>query len=251
MRGRVLGQQIRWLEVCTSTRDVAPKLLAEEGLPHGAVVIASRQTAGRGTPGKAFLSDVAEGVWCTVVLDRPTPEPITLLAGVGVVRALAVCGFEAHVKWPNDVLVGRLKIAGCLAESGVRPDGTRVHLLSVGVNVLQESFDGTTLADIATSVRMAGGSATREEVFGALLEEIETLLAGKEGVRDAWLGHTRMIGRQIRVKRGGVPECVRVRDLDAHGTLIVEREDGVRERWVSAADLDIETDYAALDDAGA
>jgi BirA family biotin operon repressor/biotin-[acetyl-CoA-carboxylase] ligase len=205
------------------------------------VVLALRQTHGRGTGGKRWVSDAPMGVWCTVVLMGEMPHPISLVVGVAAVDAIRSLGCDAHVKWPNDVLIGRKKVAGILVETASAP-GSRgpAYLVGIGINVMQESFDGE-LAGRATSLRMEmkDPPPTIAAVFGALVRSIEDHLSSEEPVARRWIARTRMIDTEAEIVRGGRTERVMVRGLTLEGRLVVEREDRHRDSIAAASDMDL------------
>ena len=131
---------------------------ARAGAPHGAVVTAREQTAGRGRHGRAWHAGPGESLLASVVL-RPDLGPdrlglVPLAAGLAVAEALARFGVEARIKWPNDVRVGGRKLAGVLAESHWEA-GRAVVVLGVGLNVAQVAFPG--LDAPAVSLRQITG----------------------------------------------------------------------------------------------
>src|ERR671936_1285438 len=131
LRGR-LGRPYRFVERCTSTQ----QLLAEDD-PEGAVVVADEQTEGRGRLGRTWLAPAGTSLLVSILL-RPDVEParlpeLSLVAGRACAEAIAeTAGLETEVKFPNDVLVRRRKVAGILAEAS---EGRVV--LGIGVNVSQ------------------------------------------------------------------------------------------------------------------
>ena len=114
----LFAHRILWYPEVGSTNDIAGAM-AERDADEGLVVIADRQTAGRGRLGRSWASPPGAGIYASVVL-RPPPTVATLLtiaAGVAVAEGIAsATGLTAHVKWPNDVHVGGRKLAGILAE---------------------------------------------------------------------------------------------------------------------------------------
>src|SRR5512146_708424 len=120
-----IGQVLHWFEEVGSTNDVA-KQLAEEGAAHGEVVIAERQTAGRGRRGRPWTSPPRCNLAMSLVL-RPELPPsrapeLTLLASVAVCQAIRQAGVAAAIKWPNDILARGRKVAGILTEMAAEPD---------------------------------------------------------------------------------------------------------------------------------
>jgi hypothetical protein len=117
----IFAQQILWYPEVGSTNDLAGAL-ADRNAPEGLVVLADRQTAGRGRLGRSWASPSGAGIYASVVL-RPSVSASTLLtiaAGVAVAEGIAAAtGLSPHVKWPNDVHVSGRKLAGILAEGAV------------------------------------------------------------------------------------------------------------------------------------
>jgi len=153
-----LGEPVRHLGTVGSTMTEAARWAAA-GAPHGAVVVAEHQDAGRGRHGRAWTAAPGESLLFTIVLRPALPSGrlglIPLAAGLAVAEALDAFGVKARIKWPNDVRVDGKKLAGVLAEASLAPGGPLV-LLGVGLNVRQRDFpDG--LADAATSLRLESG----------------------------------------------------------------------------------------------
>ena len=185
------------------------KALAAAGAPHGTLVTAAEQTAGRGRQGRSWLAQAGAAVLMSVVL-RPPPEALPLAAAVAVAEAVPV---ETAIKWPNDVLVDGRKLAGILVEG--RPQEGWV-VLGIGLNV---SGIPEEVADIAASL----GDADRDEVLAALLERLEARLASPlEEVLDEWRRRDALHGRQIAWDGGAGVAA----GIDADGALLVDTDDG-------------------------
>ena len=145
------GIAVRYFPELASTNDTAAALAAA-GAADGTVIIAERQTAGRGRRGRTWNSPAAMGLYLSVVLRGRQPPVVTLLAGVAVAEAVReTTGVPAELKWPNDVVVevagdgvagqGRRKVAGILTEAlpqGRAGDGGAV--IGIGVNVGARAF---------------------------------------------------------------------------------------------------------------
>lgn len=142
----LLVTQAHWVPTTASTMDLA-QAMAREGL----LIVADEQTAGRGRRGRAWSSPPGTGLYFSVVLrppasrtaagDRSVVGLLTLAAGVGVADGIgAATGLQTQLKWPNDVLVGRRKLAGILAEGVAVGTPEQAVVLGVGVNVSTGSF---------------------------------------------------------------------------------------------------------------
>ncbi|MEV1285804.1 biotin--[acetyl-CoA-carboxylase] ligase [Micromonospora sp. NPDC049679] len=210
-------------ETASTNADAAAA--ARAGEPEGLVVVAERQTAGRGRLGRAWSSPPRAGL-ATSVLLRPgvavpergwPPAPLTgygwlpLLAGVALVEAVVrLAELPAGLKWPNDLLIGGAKCAGILAEAV--PDGEApAVVLGIGLNVtlradeLPENPTGLP----ATSLQLSGAAATdRDPLLRALLRAVADWYgrwreAGGDaqacGLREAYVQHCATLGREVRV----------------------------------------------------
>jgi len=137
----MFGVPMRRFEVCDSTNSEAAAWAKDPGdpAPHGALVVAERQRAGRGRLGRRWESLPGEHIYMSLVL-RPPLEPqkvppIALCAGLAVHGAVRALGAEALIKWPNDILVGSRKLAGILVEMAQRGAGVDYVIAGIGVNV--------------------------------------------------------------------------------------------------------------------
>jgi BirA family biotin operon repressor/biotin-[acetyl-CoA-carboxylase] ligase len=181
--------------VTTSTNDRAREL-AVAGAPHGTLVTADEQTAGRGRQGRAWSAPTGRALVMSLVLREPTPL-VTLAAGVAVAE---VVGREAKIKWPNDVLLadGR-KVAGILAES--RPQEGWV-VLGIGVNVAVRAEDlPVELRESAGSMELEVGDV--EATLDRLVARLERWLVAPRGeILDAWGERDALVGRRVSWAEG-------------------------------------------------
>ena len=234
---RELGHEIHAHDELPSTSDAA-KALAEEGAAHGEVVIAERQTAGRGRRGRAWESPPGKNLYLSIVL-RPELPPqraaeITLVASVALCEVVREAGVEAGIKWPNDLVAGGRKLAGILTEMAAEPDRVQWVVLGVGVNLNTVPEDvPDDLREIATSVAIArGGPVPRALFTAALLARLELWLdrhaaEGFEPVRERWRALSATLGRQVRVVTGEGDVVGTAEDLDAGGALLVRGPQGL------------------------
>ncbi len=198
MTAAALGRPRLHLRVAGSTNDLARELAAA-GAPHGTLVTAAVQTAGRGRQGRSWSAPAGSSLLCSLVIREPPPL-VSLRAGVAVAHLVdAAAGGErtgfgpARVKWPNDVLVGGRKVAGILVE-GRPQEGWVVLGIGINVAVRVRELEGE-LRDRAASLGLEPGSV--ETVLASLLEELGRWLSAEPGVvlgalraRDALLGRT-------------------------------------------------------------
>jgi BirA family biotin operon repressor/biotin-[acetyl-CoA-carboxylase] ligase len=246
---RWLARRYLWLDETDSTNRVAAEL-ARDGAPHGTTVVAEGQSAGRGRLGRRFFSPPYLNLYTSIVLrprlDTARAPTAILAAAVGVaetVEAFAADPAAVEIKWPNDVLLGGLKTSGILMEMGA--EATRVaHLvlgIGVNLNVAREAFPEEFRA-VATSLSTQRGAPVDRVAFAArLYDTLEAVLdrhaaGGFEAVRDRFEARFRMRGRRVRVLDAGSEgpglEGVAA-GVDGDGALLVDRDDGARERVVA------------------
>jgi BirA family biotin operon repressor/biotin-[acetyl-CoA-carboxylase] ligase len=233
LTARCFGRRLEYRAVLGSTQDLAREL-AQADAPEGTIVLAGRQTAGRGRLGRSFISPRG-GLYLTVIL-RPALEnlrPLPIIAALAVARGLEqVAGLRTALKWPNDVLVGGRKVCGILVESELAGQNVNYVLLGIGVNVNADMSAYPEIAAIATSAAAeAGHAVSRETLAAAVLNELEALyLAVQAGrrVQDEWRARLETLGCQVRVTSGQTVEEGLAEDVDSDGSLILRRPDGSR-----------------------
>ena len=232
-----LAGQVLYFESVGSTNDIAASL-ASGGGHEGTVVITESQTAGRGRRGRSWFSPPGAGLYVSVVLAprRARVEPdratslLTLAAGVALSEAVErVTGLVPAIKWPNDLLVERRKLAGILAEGVAQPASTGVQavILGFGINLMSAAYPPD-LARRVTSLEAELGraidrAAVCAESLASLAERYHDLLEGRyDAILDAWRSRS-FGGRGARVEwdtpsgvQAGITE-----GIDEMGALLV------------------------------
>jgi BirA family biotin operon repressor/biotin-[acetyl-CoA-carboxylase] ligase len=211
-------------------------------LPHRAVVVAAQQTAGRGRRGHTWFSPPGAGLYVSVVLAPATArvDPrratmlLTLAAGVAIAEGIeSASGLAVDLKWPNDLLVARRKLAGILAEG----NGELV-VVGYGINVRSSAFPPE-LQDRATSLeselgREADADHVLAETLAALSHRYDDLLDGRfDAILDAWRARApRATGSHVTWMTNDGPRSGVTAGIDDDGALLVRAGDQL-ERIVS------------------
>jgi BirA family biotin operon repressor/biotin-[acetyl-CoA-carboxylase] ligase len=162
LHGTPFGRRIYHFFKIDSTNTVALEL-GQEGDPHGTVVLAEEQTAGRGRAGRKWISEKSSGIHASILL-RPPISPaqaplLTLVAGLAARDGVAEeTGFAPDIRWPNDLLLHGKKFCGILTEMHAEPDRVHYAVVGIGINVNHTKMPAE-LAGIATSLKMEGGRA--------------------------------------------------------------------------------------------
>lgn len=222
-----------------STNDLAREA-ARRGWPDRSVFVADYQTKGRGRHGRSWLCPPRAGLLMSVLLRRreAPPSAYTMLAAVSLCESIErLLALEPSIKWPNDVVLDGMKVAGVLAEAS--DDGReQTVVVGVGVNVNVEPEE---LADLpnATSLSIeAGVPAHRGELLALMLERMDSWLSGdrfrrEDGLWQAWNG--RLWGRDqlVRIEDGDDRLTATVLGGERDGTLLVRLGDGSVRRIVA------------------
>ena len=198
----------------TPSTNLEAARLAAAGAPHGTLVTATEQSAGRGRQGRRWVAPAGQALLMSVVLRGRWSQLQALLPLRAGLAVADIAGPEAGVKWPNDVLVAGRKVAGVLVEAFPQRDWA---VLGVGVNV---AVDPAALpADVSARAGTLGRSTGEVEgVLGDLLQRLDLRLAeSPEALRAAWRTRDVLLGRVVEWADGsGV-----VDGIDERGALQV------------------------------
>src|SRR5215831_319104 len=178
---KVFGHIIYHFYKVDSTNAFATRLLDHRHrVQDGTVIIAESQTAGRGRLGRSWHSEPEAGLYFSLIF-RPRVPPslaplFTLAAAVAMHNAIERdTRLDVDIKWPNDLLTGRKKICGILAEIQAEVDMVKTLIIGIGVNVNHDRLPDP-IAGRATSLRIASGRIqSRLEIFAEFLEEFESI----------------------------------------------------------------------------
>ncbi len=232
-----LGRRLHMHADVGSTNDLALDR-ADAGAPHGTAVVADQQLRGRGQRGRGWHSPPGLGLYTSLVLrgERELVSPTLVIAaiGVGIAEGIEqIADVRAEVKWPNDVWIGRKKIAGVLVESrGYRPTQP-VLVAGFGVNVNHSAVDfPPELEGVATSLAVETGdrldrSAVLRAVLTALEPWIDVALAGRaEALEEVYRSRSSVLGQRVSLLDGATRLTGHVADLGAADGLLLRLADG-------------------------
>lgn len=227
-----------WFDTIDSTNTRA-RALAAQGAPHGTVLIADQQTGGRGRRGRSFHSPAGAGIYMSVIL-RPNCQPMQLMHLTCAV-AVAMCdavenavGIRPGIKWTNDLVCGRQKIAGILTELGLSPAGMVDYaIIGVGLNCDQKPSDfPEELRSFAGSLHsVTGEKIDRAKVAAAMMDALyrmdRSLLAARTAMLEQYRRDCVTLGREVSVVRadGSTRHGIAL-DVDSEGALIVRFSTG-------------------------
>lgn len=241
---KLIGRNIIAFDEIATTNNEA-KRQAADGAPEGTIVVSEVQSTGKGRLDRSFFCPRG-GIWFSVIL-RPGFLPqdapkCTLMAAVAVVRAMRAIGFEAGIKWPNDILYKGKKLTGILTEMSAEMDRINYVVIGIGINanIPAEAFPED-IRDKATSISAQMGEIDRIGFFQELLRQLETLYLGVQHgfdeLLDEWRRLSVTLGQEIKVIGFDESFDGKAVDIDADGALLVETHQGIRR--VLAGDVSI------------
>lgn len=237
LQGKRIGRAVYLYPEIDSTNSVAFSL-GHSGAEEGAIVIADRQSQGRGRLRRPWQSPPGSNLYTSILL-KPSIEPsvapqLTLLAGVAVADLLsAYCPGAVRLKWPNDVQIDGKKVCGILAEMRTSGHGIDYIVVGIGINInISKSEFDEEFRNLATSLREeTGKTLSRMDIAVSLYEHFEScykiyLAEGFGPLKDRWLKYAAIVGEQLQVIFRDELQTGEVVELDDYGALLLRGDDG-------------------------
>ncbi len=233
----IVGSRIIVLDDVDSTNNYA-KLVVGEGTVNGTVVVADRQSAGKGRMGRSFISPPGKGLYMSIILcpefSINTAPLITSAAAVATAEAIeSLCRADVKIKWVNDLYLNGRKIVGILTEASVDMEmrALDIAVIGIGINVRRVggSFDEE-LSARATSIEDETGCVIdRNELCAAVINHIDAYLEKIEN-RDYLREYRRremLTGNMITARVGNDIITGKAVGIDRNANLMVEMENGI------------------------
>ncbi|AHF05745.1 biotin--[acetyl-CoA-carboxylase] ligase [Desulfitobacterium metallireducens] len=227
---KTLGREIHCFGELSSTNDYA-KVLIHQGVEDGAVVLARRQTSGRGRMQRVWESPEG-GIWMTVILkphlSLADAAKLTLSTGVALTHVCReLYGLDVQIKWPNDLVYQGKKIAGILGEVVGEWNAVQTLILGVGINANLEPKDLSPDIPATTLKELLGHPINLNDLVIAFLKsleiEIKSLTEGDiEGLRARWLAYAAGIDKEVQVEQAGQGIKGILKGISSSGELILE-----------------------------
>jgi BirA family biotin operon repressor/biotin-[acetyl-CoA-carboxylase] ligase len=221
---------VRWHPSLSSTMDAAAAL-AHDGATHGLVIGADEQTSGRGRRGTMWASPAGAGLYISFIArpSRLSLSLLTLAAGVGVREGItAATGLAADLKWPNDLLAGRRKLAGILAEGLAIGSPEQSVIIGVGINLQPAAYPPEVAARATSLAGELGRDIDRGEILAGVLislwDRLATLEQSPGDILQAWRAASpNAVGTRVEWDgRHGVTS-----GIDESGALLVKTPAGI------------------------
>lgn len=234
-----IGKEIYYFPELKSTNIIAKEkaLHRAEGIEEGTLIIAERQSAGKGRLGRKWFSPVG-GIWLSVIL-YPQLSPsyisrITLMTAVAAVKAIKICTqIKSQIKWPNDILINEKKVCGILTEMSAELDIISWVVVGIGINVNidHREFPEDIQENTISLKEVSGKEVLRVKLVQTFLQEFEKyyeILKRREfsSILKEWKLYSHTLGRKIRVDTGEKIITGEAVDINEEGALILKKEDG-------------------------
>ena len=252
MQTDCFGKHVVYYEETDST-NTRVKQLAEQGAQQGTLVVADRQSAGKGRRGRGWESPKGENIYMSLLL-RPKIEPskapmLTLVMAYSVALAIREQEeLEVGIKWPNDLVVGTKKICGILTEMNAEIDYINYVVIGVGINVNVKKFPEE-LSEKATSLFNEQGKEVRRAVLMAkimqLFEENYERFLKEQNLAFLQEAYNQLLvsrGREVTVLEPGHEYHAHAIGINETGELLVRKEDG-KEEAVFAGEVSVRGIY--------
>ena len=232
-----IGRNIIHFHSIDSTNKEAKSLASS--LEEGSVLISEEQTRGRGRLGREWISPKGKGIWMSIVL-KPELEPerlsrITLIGAASIFKALENIGIVSEIKWPNDILISKKKIAGILTEMSGELNMIHHLVMGIGINVNLDIDDiPEGLRHKASSLKIEENrEINRQKLTGNILNEFEKYYiefkkyGSIDSVIEILKSNSALIGKEVRIISGKKERIGLARDINYKGELLVEFEEGI------------------------
>lgn len=213
------------------------KRLALAGAPHGTLVLAGQQSAGRGRMGRRFESPAGKGIYLSLVLRVPVPASealgVTVGAAVAVARAVQkLCGIELGIKWVNDLYYQGKKVCGILTEAGTSVESGLLEWLVVGIGLNLTTTPADWPEELARTAGslFPGGPAPvgRAALAGAIARELLALCPGFDCLNE-YRARCFVPGHWVTVCAETETYAAKALAIDEEGRLVIQRENGRQE----------------------
>ena len=235
-----MGHTIHRYESLASTNATLRELLTEGRATHGEVVVAGRQTAGRGRRGRSWEAEAGSGLLVSVLLTPVEARVTYCLTSLAVRDAVSsMADGRASLKWPNDVLIGNRKVAGILVDLV-----TEGAIVGIGINTNMNRTELDRIGPEATSVAVETGRAfDHAQLLGRLIELLEEQYSRSRKSPDSvfreWRSALVTLGHSVEVETARERWVGQAVDVDEDGSLLVRHDERIER--VYAADVRLTT----------
>ncbi|MGA1822299.1 MAG: biotin--[acetyl-CoA-carboxylase] ligase [Thermoplasmatota archaeon] len=231
---RIVGSVVNFYDELESTNILAREM-AEGNCRDGTVIVANRQTGGKGRMRRRWESPPG-GLYLSVVLRPMIPAEqasiIPLIAGLAVSKAISTTALlETSLKWPNDILIDERKVSGILVESSVKGEIMEFAVIGIGINANVDTsrFPDDFSKSSISLMEKSGEAVDREELLRNILYFLDMIYArfmdgGGLQLLDEWAERSSTVGSEVIINLSGGHIVGKAVGLDDTGALLLSRE---------------------------
>lgn len=232
LKTEFIGRNLKYFSSLDSTNTKAKEIGIKS--PEGTLILAEKQTQGKGRLGRNWVSPKGKGICMSLVL-KPELSPtkvskMTIIGAAAVNKGLKDIGIESQIKWPNDIIVQDKKVGGILTEMSCELNMIHYVIMGIGINVNLEKEDlGNELIDKATSLEIATGKKIdRKKLLASILNAFEKLYIPFRDEEDLSSSiyicreYSALIGRNVRIIKGDKESLGKAIDINDEGALVID-----------------------------
>ena len=239
---KFIGKKVYYYDSIDSTQTQAIKL-AKEKKENGSVIIAQKQTGGRGRLGRKWVSPKG-GIWISVILHPEFNITATMLFPVAASLALALAieqctKIKPKLKWPNDLTINGKKIAGTLVDISLESNKTENLVLGVGINFdvnisqIKKTLEKSPKFYGAESIKKYDNNAQPIMLIQTFLQELEKICekltdAQYDEITKEWTKRSSTIGNEIKISDGSEDIRGKAIRIDQDGALVITNKSKTR-----------------------
>ncbi len=247
LQTKFFGQSVFAFNTIDSTNTFA-KSLSKDHAPHGTIIIAEEQTAGRGRLQRNWSAEREKNLLFSLIFypefDVQKISLITFAGALAVADAIeATTSLSPSCKWPNDILINGKKVSGMLLETNARKSGIEKVILGIGINVNQSEFPEELVSKATSLINESGKVVDRIQLLQKILEELEYRYLQlssfpPEQLLNDWRMKALLFGKKIVVLESEFSFTATAIDVNEDGSLIIQMDDGQKRR-VFAGDVSL------------
>ena len=243
LKTTIIGREVFFYPKVDSTNSQA-KVIADQGVHDGALVITDYQTQGQGRLKRQWVSPPKKNLLFSVIF-YPLVAPskvfqMTLFASLAICKSLnTFFKINAGIKWPNDVYVNNRKICGVLTDVSIDQKRVKWVVVGIGLNVNADPSFAAELGSLTTAIKRETGKAQKRlPILKRILEEMDLLykrfLSGDSThIRDEWISYSIILGKKVNIFSDELQETGIAETIDEDGALILLTPDGERKKIIA------------------
>ena len=227
LRTKIIGKEIEYYQRLESTNEEASELIENGEATHGMIIITDHQFKGKGRSGNSWFMSPSKGIAMSLILleslSFKIARLIPLVAGIAMAKTLNNRGFSPKLKWPNDILLDKIKVGGILCESKISGQSVNSMVIGMGLNVNETKLDfPEDLNESTTSLSIESGHAHQRELIVAIFITyfercFEILQNSPEEIISEWTSFCGHLNQNVSFRSKGILQSGLFKGIDNFG----------------------------------